>query len=742
MQDFNVVSFFLCSFCLLHTTIGQSFNARVNLAEGKPAGHQVHSFPAPASNQMYTFFPAQDADSKAALTVFQISEQGVVRTTKPIDYEIGNKNYYDLVAIRRNRGDKEGGTPFSIRITITDTNNFSPTFPANLYHGRVKEDSPENTIVMGLENCFAEDRDTVGTITYSISGGNEKGYFKAEEAKVGSRVFLVLKTTNAFKQLDRDTTPEVNLTVRASDSVRYGATKVTIKIIDANNNKPVFEKKPYSTTINEDTPLLTSVLRVRATDKDVGANGGIYYYIDGSNQWFSVDAVTGVVKLVQQLDNPSPLISFVVTARDRGTPTNIDTVTVNININLISDYPPPASSNPGVNTPPIFPEESYSANVREDFPPGAAVLIIHAVDRDPPGRNRRIQYTLSGDSAFEIGQQTGVVTLRRNNPLNYAIKNKYDLTVTATDGGVSSQSTTASLTITVQQVDKNRYAPVFQSPTANKQQRSVSVRENSAANTKVGSSISATDADGSGSLEGQVVYSIASGSGLPYFKIDKNSGDLRTVTMLDKEKQGQYNLLIEARDQALYPLYSHLYMMITVTGEEDNNPDFSQPVYYANVPGKAPANTFVTQIHATDKDDDPVSYSIENPGNAFTIQTDSGVISTRRMLDPANEERSFALSVRATSRNKESQAQVIVTVVSEENSPPTFVNLPYSATVLENLGRIDSLLCLAAKDSQGKPVTYKIVSSDGKYSVDKDSGKSRLYCFKDYLNNTTDTLIP
>lgn len=721
MRGISVVSVFLYIFCLLHKAIGQSFDVRVDLVEGKDPGHQVHSFPLPASNQMYTFFPAEDADSKAALTRFRISEQGVVTTTTPIDFEIGKKNYYDLVAIRRNRGDKEGGIPLSIRITIKDTNNFAPTFPANLYRGKVKEESAENTIVMGLEDCFAEDRDTVGRLSYSISGGNEKGYFKADRAVVGNRVFLVLKTTAAFKNLDRDTTPEVNLTVRANDDVRYGATKVNIQILDANNHPPVFEENTYAATINQDTPLMTSVLRVRATDKDDGTNGGIYYLISGSSKHFSVDAITGVIKVVGLLPN-SALISMTVEAKDRGTPTKTATTNVNININLISDFPPPPSSNPGVNTPPIFPEESYSANVREDFPVEAAVLVIHAVDRDPPGDNRRIQYSLSGDSTFQIDPDTGVVKLK--SALNYANKNRYNLNVVARDRGVSPQSATASLTITVQQVDKNRHAPVFQSTTANKQQREVEVIENSASNTKVGSSISASDADGSQRPEGQVVFSIASGSGLPYFKIDKNSGDLRTVTMLDRETHGQYNLLIEARDKALYPLSSHLYMMIKVKDEEDNNPDFSQPVYDAKVPGKAPMNTFVTQIHATDKDGDSITYSIENPGNAFIIQADSGVISTRRSLDPANEERNFSLSVRATSRNvREAQAQVLVTVVSKENSPPTFVNLPYSANVLENLGRIDSLLCLAAKDGQGKPVTYSVVRAGGMFAVDANSGK-------------------
>lgn len=137
-----IVYSILCYFCLLHTAIGQGFDVTVNLEEGKDAGQPVHTFPLPASNEVYTFFPAQDADSKAALTLFQISEQGVVTTTKPIDFEIGKKNEYDLVAVRRDRGDKEGGVPLSIRIFITDTNNFGPTFPSNLYHGRVKEDSP------------------------------------------------------------------------------------------------------------------------------------------------------------------------------------------------------------------------------------------------------------------------------------------------------------------------------------------------------------------------------------------------------------------------------------------------------------------------------------------------------------------------------------------------------------------------------------------------------------------------
>jgi len=716
----EVVGFLLC-FCLLHTVNGQGTVVQVKLDENRNAGHQVYSLPLPASNEIYTFFPAQDADSRAALTLFQISERGVITTTKPITYEIGKKNYYDLVAIRRKRGDKEGGIPTSLRISITDTNNFSPTFPQNLYHGRVKEASGENTVVMGLENCFAEDRDTGGVKSYSISSGNEKNYFKAGMNTVNNRNFLVLRTTNV--PIVMGNTPEINLTIRANDGVRYGTTKVTVKIIDVNNNVPKFEKADYSASIRQDIPLLTSVLRVRATDEDLGTNGGIYYYTTGV-QYFAVDAITGVIKVVKQLDNNAPK-SFKVTAQDRGTPTQRVETTVTINIQSVPGYPPAVNPNPGVNTAPVFPEESYSANVREDFPKEAAILVVHAVDRDPPGRNRRLTYRLSGDStnAFKIDQDSGVVRL--NAVLDYNRIKQYNLNVIATDQGVSPQTSSAPLTITVQQVDKNRNAPVFQP--SNVQQLVASVKENMPSNTQVGNAIRATDADGIQSPNGQVVYSISSGSGLPYFSINKDTGRLTTVTKLDREKQAQYDLLIEARDKALYPLYSHLYLMITISPEEDNNPDFSQPVYHADVPEGAPANTFVTQIHATDRDDSSVSYSIQNPGNAFAIQASSGVIVATRKLDPTSGENSFLLSVVADAGSRQSEAQVNVTVVSKQDSPPTFQNAPYTATVPENLGQIDNLLCLAAVDVHGRPVAYSIASAaPGKFAVDRNSGK---FCF-------------
>lgn len=56
---------------------------------------------------------------------------------KLIDFEIGKKNFYDLVVVWCDWGDKEGGVFLSIWIFIIDINNFGFIFFLNLYYGRV-----------------------------------------------------------------------------------------------------------------------------------------------------------------------------------------------------------------------------------------------------------------------------------------------------------------------------------------------------------------------------------------------------------------------------------------------------------------------------------------------------------------------------------------------------------------------------------------------------------------------------
>ena len=686
--------------------------------ENKDKGYIVHTFPSPSVGSVYSFFQPADAELTSALKLFQISPSGVVKTTRPITYEIGKSNTYDLVALQRPPGVTEGGVATGLRVTISDTNNFSPTFPANNYYGQVQEQSSENVVVQGLEDCFAEDRDESGIKEFKISSGDDKGYFKAEKKTVGGRSFLILKTT-AVKIVRSDATPNIVLTVRAEDGMRYGSTKVTIKILDFNDNPPKFEQSRYSVKVAENTPLLTSVFRVRATDEDVGVNGGIYYYLSTLSDYFSVDAITGVIKVVREL-NYQTKSSFAlnVVAQDRGTPGKSSTTRVDISLEGdIPNFPRPASSSPGANTPPFFADGPYTANVREDMPAKAALLTIHAVDRDPPGINSELTYGIvtGAKGKFQMNSKSGVVTL--SNTLDYeGVSNKeYKLSIEVSDA--AGARATTDLTIKIQDVNENRNAPVFAS-----QQIEVKIDEDKSVNSRV-VQVVANDRDTGN--DGKVVYSAIKGSGLPYFEVEQATGIVRTVAPLDRERTTVYDLLIEARDQATFPLSSKLYLMIKVENVDDYLPDFGQAVYQAKVPEKSSSGTFVTVVHAVDKDGPSVSYGISG-GSAFKMERESGIISTLRSIDPSSGETNFMLQVSA-SNGRQSNALVNVTVTSGSDSPPTFRESSYKVSVPENQGQVESLLCIAAVGPLGQPAQYSIVApSDGRFIISRNSGEWRL----------------
>ena len=67
-----------------------------------------------------------------------------------------------------------------------------------------------------------------------------------------------------------------------------------------------FESEIYSIELSENTPIITTILRVHAYDADIDLNGKlIYNFIDASQQFaniFSLDMQTGLIRLHSLLD--------------------------------------------------------------------------------------------------------------------------------------------------------------------------------------------------------------------------------------------------------------------------------------------------------------------------------------------------------------------------------------------------------------------------------------------------------
>lgn len=99
---------------------------------------------------------------------------------------------------------------------------------------------------------------------------------------------------------------------------------MTIRVTDVNDNAPKFELPDYQAhSVDEDIPLGTSILKVKATDADSGNNAELEYEV--SDDHFSIDAA-GVVSNNKQLDadNNNAYYEFTVTAKDKGSAMSIE----------------------------------------------------------------------------------------------------------------------------------------------------------------------------------------------------------------------------------------------------------------------------------------------------------------------------------------------------------------------------------------------------------------------------------
>ena len=79
--------------------------------------------------------------------------------------------------------------------------------------------------------------------------------------------------------LDQSEQDVYNLTVQATDSKSgsWSTTGCTIRVLDVNNHRPMFEKPLYTASVYEDAKIGTLVSTLKATDKDKGPNARIRY---------------------------------------------------------------------------------------------------------------------------------------------------------------------------------------------------------------------------------------------------------------------------------------------------------------------------------------------------------------------------------------------------------------------------------------------------------------------------------
>ena len=293
---------------------------------------------------------------------------------------------------------------------------------------------------------------------------------------------------------------------------------------DVNDYTPKFVSPPVI-FVKENTPLNTEVHTVITEDLDDGANGQVEYRIISSSFPFTLGTVDGKLRVNAVLDRETVQnYTMVITATDKGVPALTATQTLVIKIEDDNDHSP------------VFDPASYSKQVREDIQIGTILLQVSATDLDI-GLNGVVRYyVIGGDNNFDfsLDQSSGILRVQKN--LDYERVQSYNLIVQAKDSGENSQYTTATVSISVLDINDNK--PVFlDSPYIG------FVRENMDVLPVFVKEVQARDDD----QNTQLHYAIREGAG-EIFNMNSTSGEIFARTVLDREQTAEYVLTVIATD--------------------------------------------------------------------------------------------------------------------------------------------------------------------------------------------------
>uniref|UniRef100_A0A8V0YHV3 Cadherin domain-containing protein n=1 Tax=Gallus gallus TaxID=9031 RepID=A0A8V0YHV3_CHICK len=340
---------------------------------------------------------------------------------------------------------RDGGDLFdtaTVSISVTDVNDNAPEISVRSALSEISEDAAPGTVVALLH---VQDRDSGanGEVRCSLGEGVP---FRLERAL--DDYYSVVTA----RELDRERASEYNVTVRAADggspALRSGAV-LALRVLDVNDNAPVFAEARYSARLPENNAEGALVLTVRAWDADWGQNARVRYRLrEGRlrgaplSSYVSVQAETGALYALRSFDYEEVReVELWVRAEDGGAPPLSSNVSVRL---LIADendnapqvlYPPAAPGWAGVELAPRSAE------------PGALVAKVVAVDADA-GQNAWLSYELAKATEpglFRVGLHSGEVRTARSPLARDAAR--HSLVVVVKDRGRPALSATATLTV-------------------------------------------------------------------------------------------------------------------------------------------------------------------------------------------------------------------------------------------------------------------------------------------------------
>ncbi|XP_044750155.1 neural-cadherin isoform X5 [Coccinella septempunctata] len=574
-------------------------------------------------------------------------------------------------------------------VFITDVNDNKPIFKdCGTYYPKVEEGAPNGSPVIKV-HATDEDKGVNGQVKYSIvQQPNQKGTKFTVDEETGE------VTTNKVFDREGDDGKFVSITVKATDQGEpslEGVCSFTVEITDVNDNPPLFDRQKYVENVKQDASIGTNILRVSASDEDADNNGAIVYSLSSADsqradlEYFEIQPESGWIVLKKPLDRDRYRLR--VRASDKGVPPSSADVDVELDV---------VDRN---NKPPLWDVNTYGPiHIRENVTVGTIVTSVKAssgIENNPTVFYRLMPGSTAQTNKFHTfylqqRPDNGFTwaDIKVNHPLDYETIKEYNLTIRVENNGA--QQLASEATVYIQLEDVNDEIPLF---TEREQE---TVLEGEPIGTKV-TQVNAIDKDGT-FPNNQVYYYIVDSprnEGKDFFEINKETGEVFTKVVFDREKQGAYALEVEARDGAPSarpnsdnePNSVTKFIRIGIADKNDNPPYFDKALYEAEVDENEDIQHTVLTVTAKDHDESSrIRYEITsgNIGGAFAVKNMTGAIYVAGALDYETRKR-YELTLVASDSLNENSTTVAINVRDVNDLPPVFNTTVYRKTVQEEV---------------------------------------------------------
>ncbi|XP_047726289.1 protocadherin beta-4 [Prionailurus viverrinus] len=575
---------------------------------------------------------------------------------------------------------------FEGELSIQDINDHSPVFPTGEMLLKIPENSQPGTL---FPLKLAQDLDvgSNGLQKYTISPNSYFHVLTRNHSEAKKYPDLVQD-----KALDREEQPAFSLTLIALDGgspPKSGTITVRILITDVNDNAPEFVHTPYEVQVLENSSLDSPVLSVSAKDIDSGNFGSVSYGFfqasDEIKQTFSINEVTGEIRLTKKLDFEHIKSYHVeIEAIDGGGLSGKGTVV--IHVVDVNDNAPELTISSLTNS---IPENA----------PETVVSIFRIRDRDS-GDNGKMICSIPDNLPFLLKPTfKNFYTLVTESPLDRESRAEYNITITVTDLGTPRLKTQHNITVTVSDVNDN--APAFSQTTY-----TLRVRENNSPALHIGS-VSATDRDSGANA--QVTYSLLPPADpqLPLaslVSINADNGQLFALRSLDYEALRAFEFGVRAADRGSPALSSQARVRVLVLDDNDNAPFVLYPPQNGSapctelVPRAAEAGYLVTKVVAVDGDSGQnawLSYQLlkaTEPG-LFGVWAHNGEVRTARLLS-----------------ERDAVKHRLVVLVRDNGEPPRSASVTLHVLLVDGFSQpYLPLPEVAAAEARADPLTVYLV---------------------------------